>query len=173
MFERLDKARALVLHELAHTSITAPAYINMPSQANFMAIEDAFWHSSPINHRIAVDDLTMMEVQEVESTCFIRCAKELLQTLSKANHHEDVAGIFCRKTQPHEEISMTAILTEVVARTLDSSDHGLRWYHQLQDTGDGVVDVALYAVREKGKARNLLIPCAIFETGMHEPLDWK
>jgi hypothetical protein len=183
--ERLDKARAELkerevvllqltqLHQFGSRSIIAPAYISQPSQASSTTVGGSFWHSNPINHRTAFDALTMMEVKEVESTCFGRCAKEILETLSKANRHEDLAGIFYDQSKPHGEISMTAMLTEVVARTLNSSEHGLRWYHQLQDPAGGVVDVALYAVREKGYAQGLQIPCAIFEAGLNQSRDSK
>jgi hypothetical protein len=153
--------------------IVVPAYISQPSQASFMTVSGSFWNSSPINHRIALDALTMMEREEVESTCFDLCAKEILKTLSKANRHEDLAGIFYNQSIPHGEISLTALLIEIIARTLDSYHHMLRWYHQLQDPADGVVDVALYAVRKKGFAQGLQIPCAIIETGLNQSPDSK
>ncbi len=61
-------------------SIVAPTLIVWPSQASFTSVGGSYWHSSPINHRIAFEALTMMEAENVEKTCFDLYAKEILET---------------------------------------------------------------------------------------------
>ncbi len=169
--ERLKEARAFVMqlpHLLTAKSIITPPCIFRPSQATFTAVASSFWHAGPINHRIAVDALTIMEEKELEGTYFLRSAQEILEMLPKAFHYVGPAGVFCK---PYEKLSVTTILTEILARTLDSSKRGLRWYHRLEVPYDGVVDIALYAVRKEGCAQDRQIPCAILETELSESLD--